>query len=647
MVQAAPRKRKSSINAPRLSYPNYLRKDGKGIAEEYKRYVEELELCRGLVTIARTVLNRPDLELIFGGPKTKPKVIRPETDGTHIWIPQLHPRRVQCTKHELAHIYFMSDLELRHVFAKDMLNNIEQQSGRKLSAKVYETLIECISFIVNIFDDIRVNSLWGLLYPGDGEDFDNWYHDELGPRLKRKALKEFGDDIPNLFTYIILISIGQEAESSTWGEFQDDILQAACDVHYKAFGASLFITRDLIRRIAERVLKTLPDKPPPAWGNEPRSGGGDVNAVLQARTSVVGDLTRALEEMAKFGSPEELNDDNAGFDYKSHPQDDPGNMRRAKAALKALEQGDNDLQNFLNRQEKDGVAMVDGIRNAMAKLRRRRDDDEHLGKGSHIVKNFIRVPRRDLRPIVLSQEELDEAAGWRAYFNRVMGLLSMETDIQGGEMQMDLYVQQRIMRQPLDCFTVEAAGRGFRLVLLVDMSQSMIHRFQQVEKLSAVLQKALDFPFVYLDVVGFNSLDGKAVDVYLYPSKPEGLISPQSITGGLTPLPSALHVAGQRLASSQDDNHIFLISDGWPMQLDRRGILVNKSALIDLTAEAVQLLRSKSINTWCFMIGGDVPHKYMSTMFGEERWREIHDHSLFQDSFDFILQRFLRFLRSR
>jgi len=643
-----------STNAPRKR-PKWR----KGvITDEYREWSADLTVCYDLVEVARGALNRFDLYLKTGGPKSTPPILRAGTDGTTIFLPKNHPRRRLVTKHELAHIYFDSDIPLRMLFAKSLILELQKESGTIFTHTIREKLIDDICFLVNIFDDLRVNSLWGLLYEGDGYEMDHWYCKVVGPRMRDRATKQFGHDIPHMFTYIILISIGMEVESSRWGIFKEDIQQAAADVHYKSFTAVLLITKRLIYRIAKQLYQERPNGKEPAWGKKKNlCVDKSTDALLKSRKSKLGlkndeaNFTEMLAEMGrKYGSAAVMSDDNAGFNFNKRKFSNQ-DMRRSATLLTALKgidiHEDADLSSFLHDQEESTLAKVQEIQKRTAKIVRRENNDDFLKSGIQAEIKIQRVKRKDVVPTFLTPQEIEIARRWKHQFVQIEGRRASDLVVRGEEFAPDAYIQQRINREPLRCFYQDTSKRGFRLILLIDMSGSMGRHFKQVERLTATLQTALQFPFVTVEIMGFNSKSHGTVDMTIYPKDTPGLRSKSNQPAGVTPLPHAIQFAGKSLRGSEDETHMFIISDGMPVYYLKNKTKVDESSLIDWTRSAVVELKSRDIRCWCFTIGNTVPAESMDTMFSPRSWKRVGGDSIYEESFKFIREHFMRFISQR
>jgi hypothetical protein len=664
----------SNVNAPRQKWPK-LQKDDGSFTEEYLAYTDDMSVCYNLVTLASGILNR-DLELRTGGPKDG--IVQAATDGKTIFLPKMHPNRRVAVKHELSHIFFKSSIKLRLLFVGELLDEMEQQMGEKLPPPMREKLTGDLCLFINVLDDIRVNSLWGLLYPGDGMDMEDWYQGQVGPEMFAKAKKAYPNgDVSDLFTFAILLCLRQPAESTEWGEFKDEVETAPDDVVFKSFPAALAITRRLVLRVARKLAQRQQEQP--AWGAEGASGigdasdqdvadEGDIDRMIKERIQEKKPLeprglSRAVKKMASGKSPgADFVDHNAGFDVNDQsgtPQnptpgaDEERKLRLLQRALKNIGMDDDvEFSKFLSEQESAGVAAVQQVQRAMndqPAAGNYRCEDDFIRKGVKADVVLNRVNRSGLVPVVLNREDRDAAERWRRYFQRVLGSSRSRLEEEGHELDTGAYIEQWISGQEHPCYAHDVAGRGFRVTKLVDMSGSMGGVFQQVEKLDAVLQRALDFPFVHLDTVGFQSLESGTVNLNLYPRNATGLTGSRSRVSGVTPISHAIQVAGRRLKDKRDDRHIFILTDGFPVyRLKGHDRHVGTRSLMNWTRDAVQELRAQQVKVWCWMIGHATPSdEEMTEMFGPRNWRKIDSKKVYQSSFDFIVKCFMRFLKTR
>jgi hypothetical protein len=641
-------------NAPRVPWSQIMwtRKNGKktiklftdeqgDFKDEYVEYSEDMAVCYDLVDIAKGVLNRPDLRLITGSPNGNPPILRAATDGRNIFLPKMHPNRRIATKHELAHIYFKSDIPLRLVFVNKLISDLEAESKKNFPHVVRSKLQEDLCFFINILDDVRVNSLWGLLYPGDGVDMDEWYSGIIGRQMMKEAMRKYPrGDVLDLFTYMKLMVLGQEPTSSRWGRFEKEVDHVRHGVLFTTFPATLQLVEELTYKVAREILEDIKDADEKE--KEDLTDDDGLNQILNDRKPREDkSLVDALVEVESDPKPgKEFSNDNAGFDYRT--QVSPEDKVKARKRLDKLS------QQTLADLEQAGVDQVVSYQRAMKNMRPQPRTRDFLTKECKADVRIHQVRASDIVPAILSPEEVRVARQWRSIFRQVMSTLEYRLEMEGEEFVPDAYLQQKMMGHPLECFRKEVSGRGFRMNLLVDMSTSMTHTFPVVARLVRVLQVAMDFPFVDLRVQGFNSRSHGGVDFYTFPPKPEGLVSAVSKVEGLTPLSHAIQISGRTLAGWREETHIFVLSDGFPVYLMKDKQRVSTASLVNWTADEVERLRLQKTKTWCFMLGQYTPGESdMDRMFGPRMWRAIPTNDVYNESFSFIKDQFLRFLMNR
>ena len=667
------------VNAPRKKWPTMFDPNTGLFTPEYEAYTREMSICYDLVNIAKEILNKP-LRLRAGGPRDG--IIRAATDGTNIFLPKMHPNRLVAIKHELSHIYFESDIPLRLQFVKGLIAKLEKQSKERLASMTREKLIEDLCFFINILDDVRVNSLWGLLYPGDGLKMEQWYFEKVGPEMAKRAEEDYPDgDIDHLFTYAILLCIHQDAKSTKWERFRTDIEDARDRVHYKSFDAMLVIVRGLVEKIAKEIAeKDDKEKQPPPKDQSPdpdasdengdseESTGGGASENDEGEEKEEPNLAQALAEMENAKRPgDDFDYDNAGFDHKKMPKQTK-NPRKLEEQIQAVQKildidlsDTEEVEQELDDAEAEQLAKVQDLQQKMAHVIKKQmeDDDYDVKRKVKAELRFTDVRRADIVPVDMSPEEREAAQNWRRHFQKVMGAMRRRVSPVGYELVTPLYISQKINNQPLVCYRRPMTGRGFRLRVLVDLSGSMWgNKWDQVQRLYRVLEYALDFPFVDLDVMGFYSEEKGVVNIVRYQKGVKGLMSAKSKPGGITPLSHAIQVAGQDLIGKKHNCFLFVLSDGNPVyrlknSVDKgRRAFVNKNMLVNWTTDAVRELQKHRVQTYCFMIGHahgyDIPkEEELDRMFGHAFWQKVEEESLFRDSFGFIRDQFLRYLRSR
>jgi hypothetical protein len=400
-----------------------------------------------------------------------------------------------------------------------------------------------------------------------------------------------------------------------------------------------------VRRLVANILKELAKDPDP-----PMSGGW-------------GQSSGGASSLSKLDSgsrpPDKFSNDNAGFDYKTQVKPDAKDLERISQDLRDLDI--KDPTTFLDVESTRQVQRANDLQQAVsaAMQRLQHDHDAAITRRAKADVNLINVTSADIVPRELSVEERLAGERWKTYFRRVMAAMRSRVSYVGYDIVAPLYLYQKLTHQPLICYRRPQTGRGFNLTILVDMSGSMGgSKFDQVEKLYRVLQIGLDFPFVNLHVLGFNSTEKGTVNIYRFPRNVTGLRSTRGGPDGVTPLSIAIHVAGQDMVGSGHEGFLFVLSDGLPVyQLkgskdEGSKSFVSYALLRNWTTNTVEELRRQRIRVFCFMIGHylgrDIPRaEDLDTMFGDKMWRHIRAETLFDDGFNFVKNEFLRYLQTR
>jgi hypothetical protein len=676
-------------NAKKPKYlPNWHKYAEEGrLTEAHRAFLREEYLCFDLVKVGSYVINKP-LTLIVGGPQSG--IVRAATDGRNIFLPRLHPNKVVVVKHELAHNYFKSNLALRLAFVRGLIREFEK-TARKLPPHVQKVLEEDLCFLINILDDIRVNSLWGLVYPGDGDKMDEWYHDIVAPRIAERAKQTYPDgDIDNLFTYINLITLGQEAKSSRWGHFEQDILECRDAVLWATFPSCLVSARRLTWKILLELVKDeKPEeekKPDPLQGldADPEDAGKDLgdsddsgdDLSTPSRNSYIDKqieekkleavaASKALVKLTSGRRPpaDVMDEDQGSFDVRNNVSQ--GEVQSAKTQqqvdrlLRLDPSDDDDFEDFTQASQAAGLKDADEIKQKLdARPPTVVSQEKKLEKSVAEKVEIINIKKEELRAAPMSQEDYEIATKWKSEFIQVMASRKRVRRHQGARLDTQAFIQRRLSGDGgIRCYIRDQTGRGFELVKSFDMSGSIGGVFPQIERLNVVLRKAMDFPFVIQHEQGWNSTESGGVTLFRFPQcrGNEGLVSPKSRVGGITPLPQAVTLAGEVLRESRNERHLFLFSDGFPVYAydqHRYGKKITQymdtNLLMEWTHDAVKELRIRRIKVWCWMIGPYTPsEEKMDYMFGHGNWRKIREDQVYEDGIQFIRGHFLHYLRTR
>lgn len=656
-------------NAPRSPPPKWFKSESLDFSNEYVQTQDDIAVCKNLAGIASRVLRRP-IKIFM---RTEVEgVTYAHTDGRDIYIPKNHPHRRIATKHELAHLYFNSNIPLRLLFVQDLVESLPDKD--RLDEGTRSQLVNDLCFLINIFDDIRVNSLWGVLYPGDGRDMANWYFGDVAPRMEEKALEHYEGDINKLFIYVILVSLGRDVPSTKWGKFKEKIQSAADSVHFKTFHACLLICKNLLLEICKQHLKDLAEQESPnpterktedpelqkAEGESKGfSPSEDIDKSIKDRLGKKESIVDVLKEEASTVSPPNFADDNAGFDFQTaFKVPKPKEYKEDFKYLNELQK--KSIEEILEEEEDAALEMLRDIQESLDNVPAYQPSAlEHFSENVQGVVEVVTLRASGLPGSVRPDWVRDVGRQWNLFFRHVACLAKNREEEFGSELIPDLYIQKRLQREPLEVFRNSSTGLGFRATILVDLSGSMKQALTQVEILLQVLRDAFDFPYAQINVLGFNSCTPGITTIYEYDKSDKtvaGGINPR----GLTPLPQAIRYAGNALSSHPEHSHLLVLSDGYPRFFTRDSRAVHLKALMSWTREAVHELIHKKVNIHCIMLGSDVedtdlewmfgPHwtrAYIPTRIRKEEFLDQDNDFLTTSIFEFLKTQFVRYLKVR
>jgi hypothetical protein len=215
---------------------------------------------------------------------------------------------------------------------------------------------------------------------------------------------------------------------------------------------------------------------------------------------------------------------------------------------------------------------------------------------------------------------------------------------EGAELDPEKYIDLLTGSNDVNIFKDDAPSRGFYALVLLDMSGSMVSRWPVVSRACQVLADALTYPFVRLDVWGFSAGGDGQAEIFRFTDPRAGVAPrvPHPRMWGLTPIPSVLPVAMRHSARGKGHRHVFLLSDGIPMD-----IAVKSSELHGAVTRAVLAGRKSGVHLSTLLIGNTTPPGLADVMYGQRQWARVEDSqfSLFDELIDLVGRTFLTHLR--
>jgi len=220
---------------------------------------------------------------------------------------------------------------------------------------------------------------------------------------------------------------------------------------------------------------------------------------------------------------------------------------------------------------------------------------------------------------VLSPEDAHAVRRMRTVFGRVKGRAERALDHEGLEVDVDAFIERFVNNDNRPVFRSEVRGRGFKCLLLVDRSGTMLgEKTQHAERAYRILREALRFPFVDLQVWGFNSLNFGRTDLYRFAPDLGSFSTSKSPLEGHTPLHSAIDLAVNELRRGTERKVLFVLTDGFPEHFNSEGQPYGKKQLLDFVRSSVLRAGATNIRVVGTLIG-ELEHARVNLHHSEYR----------------------------
>ena len=366
---------------------------------------------------------------------------------------------------------------------------------------------------------------------------------------------------------------------------------------------------------------------------------------------------KALEDLInKLGKPPPQVEDTVTKGKYSKGKGSPKSQAKANEAVNSPVNKPDKFEEQLEASEQEMEDILDAAKKAM---KQKVDHDEWLQKDAMAKVRFIDQPSRGVRA-ELSVEDQETVKRLRALFHKVMGRRKRVLEDTGSEIDVQAYIEQKLTGIPGPVFRHEGKGQGFKVLLLFDRSGSMSgQKTAQCERAARIIQRALKFPFVDIEMWGFTAFEGGAITVSRFDKREEiWLKDSDKGAGGYTPLHVACRLAARRLTEGAESKSLIVLTDGLPMHARRDGRWFSQKQLMVFTREELQSARKKGVNVTGVLLGEKKPqrHNFVSEfemtpkqlefMFGTQRnWRRMTADSINRDLVQLVSQSFVRYLK--
>lgn len=545
-----------------------------------------------------------------------------------------------------------------------------------------------IRLVVNAFDDLRVNSLWSLVYPGSAMEI------EAGWKQMAEASPDLNE---NFITWIFGVAFDTENLDYKRGPFHDLIplaKKATEAVKGRGAGNMLLTVRWFLEHCIDRLIN-----PPEEQGEEQEQESGDsTDDERQSESSPRTPETRDEAAQQLSDQTREFNRDQTHYQLTQHDRTVNPLHKLQKSEETALAKIFNTT--MMDKQEEiptlnphgQQKTPVDGDMEGAIKALQK-SNEEGLSKNQFLLSDAAaKVLIADIEPqhispdsrIVVPRDDEERIDRMRSVFAKYIGKRISRLVDDGDEIDAQALIQYRMDGQDDAVFEDDGLDRGFSYLTLCDMSQSMEGiPFRQVCIGSEMLKKALDYPFVRGHLWGFRGAIGKGhgvyttikekiaaltnggeVWIYKYHKDCDGYLSkgveakgfysnhkdtiPVSCDG-MTPTHTGIHVAVKYLAANTPpgmEKRMFLLTDGRPTQFKVDGKDISHEALMKFVRKEIEYARTKKIKIYTIILGNEITEDEALAMFGPPIfWRRVPALEIGSALLEVVLREFTRFLR--
>lgn len=601
------------------------------------------------------------------------------TDGREIIVPFEDDDAYLLTEHEISHVLFKSNVQAKLLFVQKFVERIIKQAestkvdlmnpvdGKKpkrggVVFATYGRLEALVDGIVQLLEDYRVESLWGVIYPGSFR-----LRTEMGRRIVRE-MDEKNNGPQTVLQAMCFPMVGMRVPEGRFKRFEPIFIEGFKMVRRRGFPATFVAARFLIAALVDELLSEAEKQEgddelvqedlifllSTSWEEGDDAQQGSSSGAYRPPPGVnrlPKDRTEALKKILDDFCDEPL-DRVAGksdlelSQFQSRWDRDQANDMADKV-LRIMLQDANSTSDFLRKTERQMKEIIDTARQALFK---QLTPDEVLQKNA-MARVVIHNASSSCGGDPLSLEEREAVKRLNSVFLRTLGRVRATLDSSGVEVDVDSCIQNRVTGRADPCFRKEELGRGFRGLLVVDRSGSMIHPEKKIgsEQACRIIGAALALPFVKFEVWGFQSLNDGQIDVTKFGRTVRSLDDRGSgEIGGVTPLHTAVRLGIRQLMSEGSDaKHLFVVTDGLPEYSTRTG-RVSTKALVRFVREEVLFGRKNGVNTIGVIIGEDLEDKVMQYMFGRrEFWKRISLRTMQTDLVQLVASSFVRYLRNK
>lgn len=508
----------------------------------------------------------------------------PKVDGSFVYVDFADPMATTRLEKLLAHILFRTDPGAKRIFLNHWVNAVSarfKQEGLALDAGALQTFASSVSVVL---ESRRVLSLLGRVYAGVAES--------LATLDASDVLSSDPDPDASLLSRLRHVSSKGVSGQGKLASFEAAMARACLKVEGGSYVTTLVATRGLLTELVTAIVEEMGESSP---------------------TSALDELSRsqALNAMLKQAGADSAD---PVEESKTHDSERDGASQQAAAqALSADPFAD------LSEAETEAAGLL--VKQLLEAMETSHEKAQTVG--AHVVYRDLHASTKEAP--AMSGEDAATVERLRRLFARIQAKRRITLQDEGFEVDVPAYLERRLLGTDAPIFRAEDRGQGFRALILLDMSVSMLSGddpvFPKACRAARVMAQALvGLPRVELDLWGFTAYAAGQLDIARVDLKKA--ITLPSLTKGLTPTHVAVEAAAEEVRKSPGDRIIYVVTDGLPVWARRNGIHLSMEANMALTRTAITNARSRGVRVRGIMLGEDVDDANLTLMYGRE-WSRI------------------------
>lgn len=576
-------------------------------------HLERIEIVRKTHAIMCGLLEK-DIALVAADPPA-----RTDTE-TYIALPFEDPEVITLVKHEFTHFFGKTRLHARDIFLDAYY---EERKDELCNARSVDDFMEFGCLTCGALDDIRVLSLQELYYPGGA--------DQVRDRWRRMVLQ---GPASNIILRLMGFGVGlTRAEMPNIYRSHDlSLIAAVTNVRRKGYYAVLRQARILL----DKLLHFEEREELPTEGEMAAPVGEPHRLTRQRRSKEPGKSAYSLDQLVPTTKAALTLLDTVA------PMSDRAPLTSSRMAMAALGRMSEEMA---TQVDEEGEHEVLSLARELSSKMKAADPDAALKKAAPSVR-WIDVKAHEAEEFVLQPEDQHTVSHLRHSFMKMMDTESQARSFDGSELDIDRFLESRLNHGDADYFIEETEDAGFVLMLLLDMSGSMLRHWNTVSRAAKVVLTATDFPFATRTVWGFSGSPLGGTHIWRFKDPNKGYLPSRQSSDlwGSTPLHEAVPAAIKALQQTPGTvKRLVIITDGNPQTTKHEPPSVLREAVRRAVLDAAR----HHTQVTALLVDSPLTDDEASRIYGRGRWIRIdhNQHDIFYTMVDIVRASFTTYLK--